>query len=106
MSRAALSPLALRELRAAARWIAKDNPAAARAFRAAVAEAANRIGEHPLIGVRRPELAKDPFRFVVLTGFPYLVVYYAERTPPVIARIVHGARDLPTELQGLIMPPA
>jgi toxin ParE1/3/4 len=42
----------------------------------------------------------------VLTGFPYLVVYYAERTPPVIARIVHGARDLPTELQGLRTPPA
>jgi toxin ParE1/3/4 len=36
-----------------------------------------------------------------LTGFPYVIVYTAARNPPLIVRILHGARDLPEILRGL-----
>lgn len=98
MSAAAFSPQARRELIAAARWIAKDNPAAARALRDAVHRAASQIGDHPEIGRVRSDLADEPYRFFLLTGFPYIVVYNAARTPPLIVRILHGARDLPDVL--------
>ncbi|PGH52897.1 hypothetical protein CRT60_23450 [Azospirillum palustre] len=94
MTAAALSPAARRDLLAAIRWIAEDHPAAARALRDTVARAAHRIGAHPLAGAQRPELADPPYRFVSLTGFPYIVVYNSERRPPLIVRILHGARDL------------
>ena len=64
--------------------------------------AAERIGNHPQIGVRRPELARGPYRFVALTGYPYLIIYREDRMPPVIARIVHGVRDLPRVLRDLL----
>ena len=98
---AAFAPRARRDLLAAIRWIAKDNPAAARALRDSVAHAASRIGAHPGVGVLRPDLADEPYRFVVLTGFPYLIVYNAARRPPLILRILHGARDLPELLREL-----
>jgi toxin ParE1/3/4 len=99
MKAAVLSPAARRDLLAAVSWIAKDNPAAARALRVSIAKAAERIAEHPRTGVERHELAEAPYRFLILTGFPYVVVYNAERRPPLIVRILHGARDLPEVLR-------
>jgi len=93
--------MARRDLLAAARWIEKDNPRAARGLREAVRRAAEQIGTHPAVGVLRPELARAPFRFLVLSGYPYVIVYHAERRPPVIARVLHGARDLPEVLRDL-----
>jgi toxin ParE1/3/4 len=80
------------------RWIQQDNPAAARALREAAAVAAGRIGDHPDIGVSRPTLARAPYRFLPLTGFPYVLVCNAARRPPLIARVLHGARELPEAL--------
>jgi len=99
VTKAVLSPQARRDLLDAVRWIAKDNPAAARALRDAVAGAAARIGGHRLIGTLRPELADEPYRFLTLSGFPYVIVHDAERRPPLIVRILHGARDLPEVLR-------
>jgi len=62
---------------------------------------AERIGEHPRIGSLRPDLAREPYRFVILAGFSYVIVYNADRRPPLIARILHCARDLPEVLRGL-----
>jgi toxin ParE1/3/4 len=101
MSPAVLSPAARRDLLAAVRWIAKDNPAAARALRDAVAKAAERIGGHVHIGSPRLDLADERYRFAILSGFPYLIVYNADRAPPLIVRILHGARDLPEVLRDL-----
>ena len=101
MSAAVLAPAARRDLLAAIKWISKDNPAAARGLRDAVVRAAERIGEHVHIGAQRPELAGEPYRFVALTGFSYVIVYNAARRPPLIVRILHGARDLPEILRGL-----
>ncbi len=101
MSVALLSPAARRDLLEAVRWIAHDNPIAARALRNAVATAAMNIGQYVHFGVRRPDLADEPYRFVMLTGFPYVIVYNADRRPPLIVRILHGARDLPDLLRDL-----
>jgi toxin ParE1/3/4 len=98
---AVIAPRARRDLVAAIRWIRNDNPLAARALRDAVAKAAERIGTYPRIGVVRLDLTSGPYRFVVLTGFPYLIVYAEDHDPPLIVRVVHGARDLPRLLRDL-----
>lgn len=95
MSPAQLSPAADRDLTAIVEWIAADNPLAARGFVVAVETCARSLGEHPQMGTERPEIASPPVRFVSLRGFPYVVAYSPERTPPLILRILHGARDLP-----------
>ena len=96
---AVLSPQARRDLLDAVKWIAKDNPAAARALRDGVVKAAERIGEHHQVGTLRLALAEEPYRFVMLTGFPYVIVYNSDRRPPLIVRILHGACDLPELLR-------
>jgi toxin ParE1/3/4 len=99
---ATLSRRAQRELNSALRWIARDNPLAAQGLLDAVTRAAERIGRHPRIGTLRPDLTASANRcFVVLPGYPYLMAYNADRNPPRIVRIVHGARDLPRVLRGL-----
>ena len=101
MTAAGLSPAARRDLLGAMRWIARDNPAAASALRDSIAKAASQIGTHNYAGVSRPDLANPPYRFAILTGFPYVIVYNADRKPPLIVRILHGARDLPELLHDL-----
>lgn len=101
MTIARVAPRARRDLLAAAHWISQDNPQAAQTLRDAVLAAAQRIGDHPDIGVLRPELADTPHRFLFLTGFPYVLVYNAASTPPLILRLLHGARDLPELLNDL-----
>jgi toxin ParE1/3/4 len=94
VSAAVLTPSARQDLLAAARWIRKDNRAAAIALREALAKAAERIARHPVIGAVRPELLPEPYRFVSLTGFPYVIVYNAVRQPPLIVAVLHTSRDL------------
>jgi plasmid stabilization system protein ParE len=91
---AVLTPQARADLANALDWIADDNLDAARAMQAAVAEAARKIGERPLTGRMRLDLAPSPYRFWSLTRFQYLLVYRADVVPPRILRIVHTARDL------------
>ncbi len=101
MTHAVLSPAARRDMLDAVRWIAHDNPTAARGLRDAVVEAARHIGRYAQSGVQRPDLAGDKYRFVMLTGYPYVIVYNADRCPPLIVRVLHGARDLPEVLRDL-----
>ncbi|WP_132093512.1 type II toxin-antitoxin system RelE/ParE family toxin [Caulobacter sp. BK020] len=101
MSRAEFSPLARRDLIEAEAWIRADRPSATTAFRAAVLRGAALIAEQPKCGVERLEVADAPHRFLVVQGFPYLLIYNADRRPPLIVRVLHGARDLPSLLRGL-----
>ncbi|MGH6985782.1 MAG: type II toxin-antitoxin system RelE/ParE family toxin [Caulobacteraceae bacterium] len=94
MSPARLTPRALTELQEATRWIAKDSSGAARALRAGVAKVAEHIATFPKSGAERPDLAPAPYRFIGVPGFSYVLVYNAERRPPLIVRVVHGARNL------------
>jgi toxin ParE1/3/4 len=96
---ARFSAAALRDLRAAAAWIRRDSPRAAAGLREAVQHAAINIGDYPGIGVERPDWTSLPFRFLAVTGYPYVVAYDASVSPPVIARIVHTSRDLPAALE-------
>ncbi|MDE0064875.1 MAG: type II toxin-antitoxin system RelE/ParE family toxin [Gammaproteobacteria bacterium] len=99
MTRAVLSTAAERDILEIAEWIAVENPAAARGFRAALDTIATTLGDHPRIGALKPELAAPPVRFVPLRGYPYIVVYTPDRDPPLILRVLHGARDLPEILR-------
>jgi len=96
-----ISPRARRELAEIVEWIAQDNPQAAVAFRSEVEKVARRIGNHPRIGRFRPELARGPYRFIRIAGYPYLIVYREDDMPPPVVRVVHMARDLPTVLSDL-----
>ena len=60
---------------------------------------ATTIGEHPGTGALKPHLASPPIRFLPIRGFPHIVVYTPERKPPLIVRVLHGARDLPETLR-------
>jgi toxin ParE1/3/4 len=72
-------------------------------MREAVRRAARRIGEFPDIGVRRPDLAPDQFRFLVMPVFDYLVVYQADGLPRArIMRILHGKQNLEAVLASLM----
>jgi toxin ParE1/3/4 len=90
---------AQRELRAAAEWIAADNPQAARMLVRTAMRAAALLQRRPQLGARRPQWAPERYRFWPLRGFPYLMVYDAEAQPPHVVRFVHTARDLPALLQ-------
>ena len=100
---AVLAPRARHDLLEAVRWIAKDNRTAAKGLRDAIGKAAQRIAVHPRIAPARLELADESIRFLTLTGYPYIVVYDADRDPPLILRVLHGARDIPAVLRGLVL---
>ena len=99
MTRADLSPAAERDIIAIVQWIAAENPVAARGSRVALDNLATTIGEHPRLGALKAQLASPPIRFLPIRGFPYVVVYTPERDPPLILRVLHGARDIPEVLQ-------
>ena len=99
MTRAVLSPAAERDILGIVAWIAGENPAAARGFRETLNRLATVIGEHPRVGTLKPHLASPPIRFLPIRGFPYVVVYTPDRDPPLIVRVLHGARDLPEVLR-------
>ena len=100
MTRAVLSPAAERDILAIIEWVAAENPVAARGLRAALDRLAETIGEPPLTGALKPHLASPPIRLLSIRGYPYVVVYTPDRVPPLIVRVLHGARDLPDGLRG------
>ena len=104
MPRAILTPRARRELADAVEWIARDNRAAATGLVRSADRALTVLGSHPLSGSRRPELALDPVRFYLLSGYPYLLVCLSDRSPPAVARLIHGARDLEQALGDALSP--
>jgi plasmid stabilization system protein ParE len=63
--------------------------------------AALRIGTYPQMGVRRPALAPEDVRFLVVPDFQFVIVYRATATPPRILRVLHGARDPQDALCGM-----
>lgn len=67
-------------------------------MREAAIRAARMIGAHREIGQARSEPALRHIRFLLLRGFPYVLVYDARTDLPRILRVLHGARDLPEAL--------
>ena len=99
MSSAVLTPQARRDLREAARWIAQENPTAARNLRDAILKAARMLGEHPQAGRMRSEITSSLVRFYAIPGTTYIVVYDDKIVPPRILRLLHEVRDLPEILK-------
>lgn len=63
-------------------------------FLAAVTDAAARINWRPSLGHRWLELPPAPFQFRRVKGFPYLLIYNADRPTPTVLRVPHMSRDL------------
>jgi len=79
--------------------IARDNPAAAKAFLFAVENTCGCIAKLPAMGSRR--VYKNPLladvRMLPVGGFgSYLIFYQLLKTGVEVIRIIHGARDLPS----------
>ena len=101
MTKAILSVPAQRDVAAAAVFIAKDSKAAARTFQLKMSALLTQLGDFPLTGTARLEVAGEPYRFAPIVGFPYVAIYNAMRRPPIIMRVLHGSQDLPAILQSL-----
>jgi plasmid stabilization system protein ParE len=106
LTRANLSPRALRDIDNAVDDIAKSaaGPTYAERFAIAVAQTAERVMRRPLDGHRRLDLLPDRFRFRAVKGFPYLLVYNEEDPECRILRVVYMARDLGPMLADLGEP--
>ena len=81
-----------------------EHAPAAEMLRRTVEDAARRLGQHPQIGRLEPALADACYRFWSISGFPYLLAYRPDTSPPSIIRFVHTARDLPVVLAKLRGP--
>lgn len=78
-----------------------EHAPAAERLRRGVEDAARSLGQYPMLGRLEPALADPRLRFWSIPGFPYLLVYRPDTSPPSIIRFVHAARDLPVALARL-----
>ncbi len=83
------------DLQAAARFIRRDNPAAARAFLEAAYDGFEFLARNPGIGRTRADLGFPEVRSWRVTGFRRYLIFYRELPGKIqIWRVLHGARDL------------
>ena len=75
------------------RYIADDNPAAARNVKAAILDALPKLGDNPYLGQKREDLTMKPVRFW-LVAKNYLVVYDPAARPVTILHIFPADRDV------------
>ena len=59
-----------------------------------------RLAKHPLMGTKRQDITPLPVRFWTLPQFSnYVVVYRPDTSPLQVVAILHGKRDMKTELE-------
>jgi toxin ParE1/3/4 len=76
-------------------YIAYDSPRNADLFLDRIEQTLVRLSDFPGIGTRRDELSKG------LRSFPvgnYIIFYREVAEGIIISRVIHGARDLPSQL--------
>lgn len=56
-----------------------------------------RLAEFPNLGHLREELTDRPYRFWRVHS--YMIIYRTDVSPPKVARVLHGARDIARELR-------
>jgi len=83
---------ALQDLVAAGEYIAQENPQAAQRIAARVQEAVEHLREHPNLG--RPGRLSDTKELVV-SGTPFIVVYWIKTGAVQILRLLHHAQRWP-----------
>ncbi len=86
---------ARRDLLAIVRYIARDNPHAARRWNEQLRERARQAAENPLAGRVVPELGRDEVREVFLRS--YRIVYRVGKEAVDVLTVFEGHRLLPTE---------
>jgi toxin ParE1/3/4 len=74
-------------------YIAADNPAAADRLLDSLDDVFRRVAANPRLGPVRPDLAEGLRYFV---SGRYLVLYHQVGDAIEMARVIHGARDLPS----------
>lgn len=88
------------DLQTAARYISRDNSAAAQAFLEAAYHTFQFLALHPGIGRRRHDLGFPEVRSWRVNGFRRYLIFYRELPDRIqIWRVLHGARDLYQDLQ-------
>lgn len=93
-----LSPEAEDDLLEIASYIAARDPGAARKVIADIYKACELLGSMPGLGHRRKDLTSDPDALFYCVRDCYLVIYRKGTDPLQIARVLHGARDVESEL--------
>lgn len=86
------SLLAITDLRSASEYIAEDNPTAAKKMASRVQEGVEYLAEHPHVG--RPGRLEGT-RELVVSGTPFIVVYWVREGAVQILRVLHHARKWP-----------
>jgi toxin ParE1/3/4 len=83
-------------------YIGQGASAAALAFVDALEDAKVLIGEHPHLGSTRlgSEVGIPEMRSVPLRRFPYLAFFTSDADAVRVHRVLHTARDIPSELLG------
>jgi toxin ParE1/3/4 len=96
MSRVLKRPRALADVEEQARWIADDNPDAARRFRKAVEQTLEVLAAMPGVGVGRRyrDPALSDLRMHPVKGFPERLLFYLPLPDGVeLVRVLHGRQD-------------
>ncbi len=89
------------DLQAAARYIQRDNPAAAHAFLLAAYDTFEFLAHNPGVGRKRADLGFPEIRSWHVDGFRRYLIFYRELPDRIqIWRVLHGARDLHQGLTG------
>jgi toxin ParE1/3/4 len=91
MSRISISRRARQDLKDIFLYIARDRPAAAGRLRSALEGVFRALARNPAMGEARPDLGAD---IRVFSFGSYAVFFRSRRSRLVIARVVHGARDV------------
>ena len=86
---------AVRDLLAVFRFVAFDDPVAARRLRDRLREATRVLGEHPQMGREVPELGNPAVREIVRGS--YRIIYRARRDVQTLA-VIEGHRELPEDV--------
>jgi len=90
-------PLAVRDLEAIGDYIAADSPARAVRFIEGLCQQFALIATSPLAWRERPELGPG---IRSCAHGRYVIFFTATRTRLTIARVLHGAMDIPAQLAG------
>ena len=90
-----LKRIALDDLKGIVRYIAANNPQAARDFRDALYEKLAFVAQNPLIAPERPDLGPD---LRLLPYGNYLIFFIPDDEGITVLRVLHGARHIAPEL--------
>jgi toxin ParE1/3/4 len=93
--RLVVSHAARADLAAIVRYIALDNPRAARSVRRAIAAAALRLKTFPRSGRLGH---REGTRELIVPDVPFMLVYEVTDDTLVVLAVLHGARDMPRVL--------